>query len=237
MLYALVIMLGLQLYRAQAVKLSNIELPVDQYGEKLITGEASALVWEGGVYFYVSCRQCGRKDGGRRDTLLWSTPLSPAPSRSSPLPDQSKCPHHGTPHSSTTGGRAQAWTAATATRGARRAASTIRRTRCKRAAIPTSMGTPSRRTRPRTFCKTSSQLSKRTERLKLTETSFAGRGKTSASRFPRRTVCQGSSLGPALCTIRRRGSLSCGTKTGAWTRRATQWPSRKRPAGRFGRRT
>ena len=43
----------------RAAKLSNIALPRDQHGEKLITGEASVLVWEGEYYFYVSHEKSG----------------------------------------------------------------------------------------------------------------------------------------------------------------------------------
>ena len=37
---------------AKTVTLSNVKLPVDQFGEKLITGEADVLVHEGAYYLY-----------------------------------------------------------------------------------------------------------------------------------------------------------------------------------------
>ena len=52
--------LALLLGWTRAAKLSNIALPRDQHGEKLITGEASVLEFEGEYYFYVSHEGCCR---------------------------------------------------------------------------------------------------------------------------------------------------------------------------------
>jgi hypothetical protein len=70
---------------AKTVTLSNVKLPVDQFGEKLITGEADVLVHEGAYYLYFNnwgtCPgvNCCDSQGGCADCCFDNPPHPYAP--------------------------------------------------------------------------------------------------------------------------------------------------------------